>query len=195
MSGKLSRRETIESLFVLTLGVGASSDSIAATPGRKHTEHGANQPTLNRFATTVASAEFTDLFLTDDGQLFFNVQHPSPPADEDYLPGALGAVTGVAMTDLPTDFENVQPLEGPATKVRTAAGNYQVLAEGGDLTENGELLGVPYSAAGTPMTNGGNPDFNGFVQADDAADEGYLFTNWETRPGNAENDRAAENDN
>lgn len=183
MRGSLSRRETLESLLVLTLGVGASGGAAAATPGHEHKEHGPTEPTLNRFATTVASAEFTGLALTDDGQLFFNVQHPSPPADENYLPGVVGAVTGVDMTALPADFESVQPPEGPATEVRTAAGSYQVFAEGRSETEDGELLGVPYSAAGTPMTNGSNPDFNGFVPADDTADEGYLFTNWETRPG------------
>lgn len=183
MSRNFSRRDTIESLLLLTLGTGVSSGSTAAATDRSQKSGALTEPTLNRFATTVDSAEFTGLFLTKDGQLFFNVQHPSSPADEEYLPGAVGAVTGVDMTDLPTDFQSVQPPEGPATEVRTAAGNYQVFAEGGDTTENGEQLGVPYSAADTPMTNGGNPDFNGFIPANESADEGYLFTNWETTPG------------
>ncbi|WP_408960620.1 alkaline phosphatase PhoX [Natrinema sp. 74] len=171
----------------------ALSGSAAANPGRgngheTHDEHhGPDEPTLNRFATTVAGAEFTGMFLSEDGQLFFNVQHPSTAEGdsvaEGYLPGAVGAVTGVDMNDLPADFSSVQPPKGPATRVKTAAGDYQVLAEGGDETVNGKKLGVPYNADGEPMTTGANPDFNGFVPTDDESNEGYLFTNWETQPG------------
>lgn len=182
MLDSFSRRETLETLALLTVGANAGSGLVADKPGNDH-GHGPNEPTLNRFATTVASAEFTGLFVTDDGQLFFNVQHPSPPAEEQYLPGVVGAVTGVDVTDLPEDFESVQPPEGPATEVRTAAGSYQVFAEGGDQTTKGELLGVPYSTTGEPMSKGGNPDFNGFVPSDGSSDEGYVFTNWETTPG------------
>ncbi len=186
MSGEYTRRETVALLTALGVGAGTATGLASAKHGRGRSDqhdHGTNEPTLNRLATTVASAEFTGLFLTDDGQLFFNVQHPSPPADENYLPGAVGALTGVDITDLPADFESVQPPEGPATEVRTAAGEYQVFAEGGDRTENGELLGVPYSATGEPMSNGGNPDFNGFIPSNESSDEGYVFTNWETTPG------------
>jgi secreted PhoX family phosphatase len=186
MSGEYTRRETLALVTALGVGVGSSTGLVSANPSHGHSndhDHGPNGPTLNRLATTVASAEFTGLFLTNDGQLFFNVQHPSPPAEKNYLPGAVGAITGADVTDLPADFESVQPPKGPATDVRTAVGTYQVFAEGGDRTKNGEQLGVPYSASGTPMTNGGNPDFNGFIPADDASDEGYLFTNWETTPG------------
>jgi hypothetical protein len=158
MSEKLSRRETLESLALAALGAQVGIGAAAASSGRGGDHHhGPNEATLNRFATTVAGAEFTGVFLTEDGQLFFNVQHPEQSAEERYLPGAIGAVTGVDVTALPRDFPSVQPPEGAATEVRTASGDYQILAEGGDETTDGELLGIPYSADGEPMTDGANP--------------------------------------
>lgn len=184
MRDELTRRDALESLLVLGLGAQVGTGVATArrgTHGGKN-RHRPGEPTLNRFATTVAAAEFTGIFLSDDGQLFFNVQHPGEEADEDYRPGAVGAVTNANVTELPADFESVQPPEGAATHVRTARGDYQVLAEGGDRTAGGENLGVPYTVDGEPMTEGANPDFNGFVPADGDG-EGYLFTNWETQPG------------
>ncbi|WP_458209246.1 alkaline phosphatase PhoX [Haladaptatus sp. NG-SE-30] len=180
MREHLSRRAALESLIAVSLSVHAGTAGARSSHGGGH---GENEPTLNRFATTVAGAEFTGIFLTDDGQLFFNVQHPGAEADEGYRPGAIGAVTGVDMTSLPRDFESVQPPASPARYVETAAGAYQVLAEGGDETVNGKQLGIPYSKDGEPLTDGANPDFNGFVPDDASADSGYLFTNWETQPG------------
>ncbi|MFC4553242.1 MULTISPECIES: PhoX family protein [Halorussus] len=181
MREHITRRETLESLIALSVGLNAGSGIVGARSGRGG--HGPNEPTLNRFATTVAGAEFTGIFLTDDGQLFFNVQHPAKAAEEEYRPGAVGAVAGVDVTRLPSDFESVQPPKSTATRVKTAEGEYQVLAEGGDETVDGRKLGIPYSADGEPMTDGASPDFNGFVPADDGSDAGYLFTNWETQPG------------
>ena len=188
MRPNFTRRETLESLLVLGLA-GQATEVVGADEGRGggrgrggDDHHDEGEPTLNRFATTVAGAEFTGVFLTRDGQLFFNVQHPGADADEDYRPGVIGAVANADVNRLPDDFESVQPPEGTATHVRTAHGDYQVLAEGGDETADGERLGTPYTADGDPMTDSANPDFNGFVPADDA-DEGYLFTNWETQPG------------
>src|SRR5699024_736889 len=87
------------------------------------------------------------------------------------------------MYQLPSDFESVQPPKSPAEYVKTANGEYQVLAEGKDETDNGKQLGVPYSADGEPITDGNDPDLKGFIPSDENADEGYLFTNWEDVPG------------
>ncbi|WP_255681623.1 DUF839 domain-containing protein [Natrinema sp. SYSU A 869] len=147
MRESVTRRDTLTSMLVMAL-----SGNVAANPGRSkgngnghgnHDDHhGADEPTLNRFATTVAGAEFTGMFLSDNGQLFFNVQHPSSAetdgVGDGYLPSAVGAVTGINMNDLSGDFSSVQPPEGTATRVKTAAGEYQVLAEGGDETETGQ---------------------------------------------------------
>ena len=183
MREKLSRRDALESLLVLGVGAQFGTGSVAAVPGMGDGDHDPSEPTLHRFATTVAGAEFTGIFLSDDGQLFFNVQHPSDEAAETFRPGAIGAVTGYDLRTLPSEFESVQPPDGTATRVKTAKGNYQVIAEGGEETVNGEKLGVPYSSDGEPLTDAANPDFNGFVPADGSSDEGYLFTNWEASPG------------
>ncbi|WP_227377433.1 DUF839 domain-containing protein [Haladaptatus halobius] len=179
MRERLSRRATLESLIAVSLGVHAGMAGARSGRGRGH---GETKPTLNRFATTVAGAEFTGIFLTDVGRLFFNVQHPGAEAHGRYRPGAIGAVTGVDMTRLPRDFESVQPPKSLAEYVKIADGSYQVLAEGGDATVNGKRLGIPYLKSGAPLTDGANPDFNGFVP-DDGGNGGYLFANWETQPG------------
>jgi secreted PhoX family phosphatase len=181
-STEYTRRDTLGFLTTLAAAGVLGSGTAGATSAHDHSENGA---TLNRFASTVAGAEFTGIFLTEDGQLFFNVQHPSEEANENVRPGAVGSVAGVNMNQLPADFESVQPPKPPAEYVKTAKGEYQILAEGKDETDTGKLLGIPYSASGEPMTEGkGNdPDFNGFVPSDDSADEGYLFTNWEDVPG------------
>lgn len=175
-----TRRDTLGILTTLAATGVVGTGTAGATTGHAHDKKGA---TLNRFATTVAGAEFTGIFLTRDGQLFFNVQHPSTKASKNVLPGAVGAVASVNMHQLPSDFESVQPPKPPAEYVKTAKGEYQVLAEGTDETDTGKLLGVPYSAEGEPMTDGTDPDYNGFIPSDERADEGYLFTNWEEVPG------------
>jgi len=67
--------------------------------------------------------------------------------------------------------------------VRTALGDYQRLATGGDETDDGEELGSVYTPEGDSLTGQINPDFNGYVPSSEEPDEGYLFTNWEHRPG------------
>ncbi|WP_435095089.1 alkaline phosphatase PhoX [Halorubrum sp. N11] len=162
--------------------------------------HGIEQEgaTLNRFATTIIGAEITGMFITEDGRFFFNVQHPDANLDGEDEPGILGAVTGVDMNQLPRDFQSVQIPEGddddysddgdgvpePYDKrVRTALGDYQRLAVGGDETDDGEELGSVYTPEGDSLTGQINPDFNGYVPSSEEPDEGYLFTNWEHRPG------------
>ncbi len=180
MASEHTRRETLKLLSALGAAGIVGSGSVMAVPSHGHEGVGA---TLNRFATTVAGAEITGVFVTQDGQLFFNVQHPSETAQERYQPGAIGAVAGVDMHRLPADFESVQPPESPAEYVTTAAGEYQILATSNDETESGQRLGMPYSPDGKPLTDGNDPDFNGFISSDKTTDEGYLFTNWEDVPG------------
>lgn len=179
MPAEYTRRDALELLSALGAAGVIASRSAGATPTHSHAEDGA---TLNRFATTVAGAEITGVFVTQDGQLFFNVQHPSETANERYRPGAIGAVAGVNVHQLPTDFESVQPPESPAEYVTTSNGEYQILATSDDETVGGRRLGVPYSADDEPLTDGNDPDYNGFIPSEEAA-EGYLFTNWEDVPG------------
>ncbi len=183
-----SRRDVIAILTAAGLG-GVASNPVAAR-GRGHGRgngHGHDHeegPTLNRLATTVLGAEITGMYLTENGRFFFNVQHPSDANDEPYDEGTVGALVGANLYRLPEDFASVEvPDEREEREtVHTAVGRHQALANGGDPTDDGEGLGIPYSADGEPMTNGDRPDFNGFVPGKHP-NEGYLFTNWEDVPG------------
>ncbi len=179
MATYYSRRNALSLLTALGLGAGVSTGSA----GAKSDTHDDGGPTLNRLATTVRGAEITGMFLTNNGRFFFNIQHPSGSNEDPFDKGTLGALTGVDLHDLPSDFGSVPvPDEGDMTTVHTAAGEYQPLANGGDETDDGEGLGIPYSSDGNALTSANNPDFNGFVPADHP-NEGYLFSNWEARPG------------
>lgn len=182
MSGEFTRRDAIAILTVSGLG-GIASTSAAARRGNDNHDH-EDEQSLNRLATTVRGAEITGMYLTQPGRFFFNIQHPSDANDEPYDKGTVGALVGTNLHDLPEDFASVQVPDNKeeAETVHTAVGQYQALANGGDQTDNGKKLGIPYSADGKPMTDGNSPDYNGFIPGNHP-NEGYLFTNWETRPG------------
>ncbi|WP_266078175.1 PhoX family protein [Haladaptatus caseinilyticus] len=200
----LGRRDVLELVFASSVWASYDEEEDEGTTTARGTstrvkaqesEHADGGPTLTRLATTVSGAEFTGLFLTDDGRLFFNVQHPWPDNRTPYDEGTVGALVGANMYELPREFSSVQVPKNERQKnvVRTAVGQHQPLANGGDVTVDGTGLGIPYTKSGEPMTAGDNPDFNGFVPADRCAKtaksagkgnrEGYLFTNWETQPG------------
>ncbi|MFC7155984.1 alkaline phosphatase PhoX [Halomarina halobia] len=185
MPGEMNRRGTLKLLATLAaagaVGTGAAAAGDDKEQGRGIEQDGA---TLNRFATTVNGAEITGMFVTEEGDFFFNVQHP----DQDNMfaqfdHGSVGAVWGLDFNRLPKDFESVQlPRSEPQKeRVWTAYGRYQVLAEGRDLTDDGEPLGVALSPDGEELTDATNPDFNGVVP--DGEGGYYVFTNWENRPG------------
>lgn len=180
MSLELTRRETMAAFGLTLFGDGRRTTS---GDGRE-SEAG---PTLNRFATTVSGAEITGLYLTEGGNLFFNVQHPDVNGDGTEEAGRVGAVVGANMADLPRDFAGLKPPQNDQQRrrVRTAVGRYQEFARGGDPTAGGRELGMVYDPDGAALTGGINPDFNGFVPSPDADSEesGFLFTNWEHRPG------------
>ena len=195
MSEEFTRRNAMLSLAA----VAAASQVPDTAAAEEHEGHGIEQEgaTLNRFATSVIGAEITGMFITEDGRFFFNVQHPDANLDGTDEPGTIGAVTGLDMNQLPEDFQSVQIPEGDDddygdgdgnpepydTRVRTALGDYQRLAVGGESTDDGEELGSVYTPDGEFLTGQTDPDFNGYVPSSEAADEGYLFTNWEHRPG------------
>jgi len=182
---KQTRRDTFKTVAALlttgAIGTAATGTAEAAHEGRGIEQEGA---TLNRFATTATGAEITGLFVTDDGEFFFNVQHPDPNNMWYGMnKSAVGHVDGFDINDLPRDFESVQVPESPRRKqdVQTARGEYGVLAIGGQKTKNGEPLGAAVSPDGEVLTSSTNPDFNGVI--DDGDDGYYVFTNWENRPG------------
>ncbi|MCL7417851.1 MAG: PhoX family protein [Halalkalicoccus sp.] len=197
---ELTRRRALEVLALAAVGTtGVSADgSKGEGEGHDHDEEG---PTLNRFATSIIGAEVTGMFITREGRFFFNVQHPDTDLDGEDEPGIVGGVRGLDINDLPKDFPSVQiPAgddddygDGDGTPesydrmVQTAMGSYQPFIEGGTDIGDGERLGVPTTPDGEPLTEGINPDYNGYIPIEETSEgetnEGYLFTNWEDFPG------------
>ncbi|WP_419146869.1 alkaline phosphatase PhoX [Pseudoalteromonas 'SMAR'] len=154
-------------------------------------------PGLVRIATVPAGAEVTGLFLSEGGDLFFNVQHPNDSNTETdsfnskpFNTGTVGVLTGVNFNNLPSAIASA-PVPASTMEQQTvvsAIGQYQILGQTGDtfdqLGDKGLAggLGVHYSiSTGEEIIKNDNPDFNGFIPVD--ADTGYLFTNWEAYPG------------
>jgi len=147
---------------------------------------------LTRIATVPTGAEVTGLFLTENGDLFFNAQHPAGSNLETdnngvaYNTGTVGVIEGINFNNLP---EGVISTPVPRTDyerqtIQTAYGQYRVIGQTGDQYE-GELpegLGHIYNLDGdTLILENDMPDFNGFVSTGE--NTGYLFTNWEEYPG------------
>lgn len=153
---------------------------------------------LIRIATVPAGAEVTGLFLSEQGDLFFNVQHPSDANtlvdgnQRPYNGGTVGVLTGVNFNELPRNIVSspVPVTELERQTVVTAIGEYQILGQTGDvyadLGEKGLAggLGVHYGiTSGDKIIENDSPDFNGFIPSADDENTGYLFTNWEAYPG------------
>ncbi len=140
---------------------------------------------LKRFGYTPLGAEVTGLYIGKDGTLFFNVQHPNPTNLYPYNASVIGAVVGFnANTD---DFEEIPVPEGDAKLVAgVAAGKHQILARLGDPipnSSNGHIAGGIYDVNGKLMFTSNNADGNMWLPNNEAATEGWLYTNHETRPG------------
>ena len=167
------------------------TDGVDGAPG----DRGVMQPAgLVRLATVPTGAEVTGAFVTADGDLFFNFQHPDDVNDEPdaqgktHNLGGVGVVEGVNINNIPKNAIStpIPVSDKEKETVQVAYGKYKVLGQFGDDFD-GNLatgLGVVVGANGaqSPFTSiEGWPDFNGYVST--GANEGYLFTNWEYYPG------------
>ncbi|MEO1016361.1 MAG: alkaline phosphatase PhoX [Pseudomonadota bacterium] len=154
-------------------------------------------PGLKRFATVPLGAEFTGLYITDAGDLFYNAQHPADSNAEPNNLAAVGVLTGVDMTNLPTDFESVKVPETDEEKqgFLTAVGTYQPLFREGDFADTvAGGVGALMAADGSKIKQSNDPDFNAFIPTNDGSTEGYIFTNWEDRPGGMSRIKLAKGD-
>lgn len=139
--------------------------------------------TSKRFATVPVGAEVTGLRIADDGTIFFNVQHPDPMALYPYNRGVIGVVVGLTAND---DFEPVPVPEGDMQlTVQVPAGaTYQMLGRSGEPIP-GEPYGQGYGEIvrldGSTQFFCNDPDGNMWLPI--TADEGYLYSNFECRPG------------
>lgn len=159
--------------------------------------NGQSASVLTRLATVPTGAEVTGAFLTEEGDLFFNVQHPSDANtitegvnNKPYNKGTVGVLRGVNFNNLPKTIVNspVPDTEEERQVVVSALGEYQIIGQTNDtfadLGAKGLAggLGVHYGIfSGDKIIENNAPDFNGYVSTGEG--EGYLFTNWESYPG------------
>lgn len=144
---------------------------------------------LTRLATLPLGAEVTGLFKTDNGELFFNVQHPSDslPAPENNA--AVGIWTGLDLDNIDARLSSISvPAANSAeqNQVRVAVGQYQVLGRAGDTYAGAlpfGLGGVVNKAGSASVKSSQDPDFNAFIATNVDGSQGMLFTAWEDRPG------------
>jgi secreted PhoX family phosphatase len=139
---------------------------------------------LARLASVPVGAEITGLYLTDAGDLFMNVQHPATAITGPYNKATVGYIADADFNGLPAEIEPLSVPQAQHAKqtVNTALGEYQILAQEGDFSDvvpGG--LGAIIAADGSVLKSSNDPDFNGFIPSGE--NEGYLFTNWEDRPG------------
>lgn len=133
----------------------------------------AAEPRLQRLATVPPGAEVAGLFMTPQGDLLMNMQHPrggTPPFDRATVGiwrGAAAAIAGGVHMSLPSHIA--------ATQISGALGSYQILAQA-----SVQGVGLIVGKNGHRVVSD-HPDFNAWVPL--GPEEGYLFTNWEEAPG------------
>lgn len=152
----------------MALAVSASALTLAGCAGDDD-----DSSSLVRLATAPVGAEFTGMFLTDNN-FFFNTQHPDNQDASIWVARADMANAGtISHLSLPQTDE-----EKETTRI-----SYGEISRLGFEGNNG--LGVIKTAAGdATLTISNDPDFNAFIPKTPGDDtSGYLFTNWENRPG------------
>jgi secreted PhoX family phosphatase len=139
---------------------------------------------LKRFATVPKKAEITGLHITEDGTLFFNVQHPHNMSKFPYNRGCVGVVNGFNTAD---DFMPISvPTGEDMLTVKVASGSYQVLARVGEKIPNdvyGHRFGQVNRMDGSLKEMCNHPDGNMYLPINQSGSIGYLYTNYECRPG------------
>lgn len=146
-------------------------------------------PKLIRLATTPLGAELTGMYKTDNGEFFFNIQHPDSSLPGDEGKAAVGAWNGIDIDDLDPRMESLAVPASDSDEAKTtqvAIGSYQVLGREDD-TFGGDLpfgLGAIVDGDNTvEIKQSNDPDFNAFIPSNADGSEGFLFTAWEDRPG------------
>jgi secreted PhoX family phosphatase len=145
------------------------------------------KPGLTRFATVPVGAEVTGMYLTENGDLFFNAQHPAGSNAAPYDRATIGGVIGYDMNRLPKSFEGLAVPQTDAEKqvVQVALGSYQIIGKAGDFEDvvPGGIGAVMSHDGSRRLLQSNDPDFNAYIPVTSKPNEGYLFTNWEDRPG------------
>ncbi len=128
---------------------------------------------LVRVTTVPLKAEITGMY-EQGADLFFNIQHPLNELTNAHAKASVGVISNVnwdaGELAAPTD-------DAGKSTVLSTLGDYQILMQEGEAGK----IGVIKSVAGEDLLVSNDPDFNGFIPTGE--NEGYLFTNWENRPG------------
>ena len=130
-------------------------------------------------------AEITGLHINAQGVLFFNVQHPTAMAKFPFNRGCVVVVNGFnANSD---DFSSLSmPSGDDILDTKVAMGAPQVLARVGGVIPNdpyGHRFGQVNRMDGTLHIMCNHPDGNMFLPITSDGSVGYLYTNYECRPG------------
>jgi secreted PhoX family phosphatase len=139
---------------------------------------------LARFATLPKKSEATGVMITPNNDLFFSVQHPSGMSMYPYNRSAVVVVNGFKATD---SFSDVAvPKGNDMNTVKLAKGEAQILARVGEEIPHdmqGQRWGQVNTVNGDFLLMCNQPDGNIFLPTNDKGTEGYLYTNYECRPG------------
>lgn len=198
---EFTRRKLMATSVAAALGASVSGGASAAPPEDKNTPRAPLvKGELKRFSSTALGAEVTGPFVFADGTPLYSLQHPSRDNPAPYNKSGVGYFKGFqfSMDGSNGDFAELSTPETNEEEgwVRSSDGEYEFLAQEGDLINGGtELLGVAQTPDGTNITQDAfagtqygdaayNPDCNQFVATNEDGTEGYLFTNWENSPGN-----------
>lgn len=195
----LSRRKLLASSVAAAVGAGMSGVASADVEETDTLDAPSVKGSIKRLATTSLGAEVTGpLVFEADNTLLFSHQHPSRDNSGQWSRAGIGYVSGFNFT-LNGSNDDFNEVSVPTTavdqgRVRTGNGEYKFLAEQEDPINGGEeQLGVPETPDGNPIDRyagsrytepGYTPDCNIFIPTNEDETEGYLFTNFETSPGN-----------
>ncbi|MCS7259821.1 MAG: DUF839 domain-containing protein [Anaerolineae bacterium] len=139
---------------------------------------------LQRFAAMPLGAEVTGILVTSNGDVFFSVQHPGALNMYPFNRAAVVVINGFKAND---PFEDLPVPTGDAMRtVTVAAGEVQVLARVGELIPNDArqmVWGQVNNLAGRHQVTCNHPDGNIWLPTNEQGTEGYLYTNYECRPG------------
>ena len=128
---------------------------------------------LTRVVTIPVKAEVTGM-LEIGNDFFFNIQHPDKELSTRFNKATVGVISNAKWD---AGEQAVPASDEDKGVVKSSLGDYQIIVQEGDAGK----IGVIKSIEGKELLISNDPDFNSFIPTGD--NEGYLFTNWENRPG------------
>ncbi|MCP4382853.1 MAG: DUF839 domain-containing protein [Hyphomicrobiales bacterium] len=132
---------------------------------------------LNRIATVPFKAEVAGLETNEDGEVFFNAQHPFGKGElvDGGPAAAIGYIAGVDFNNYTGGSVDLPQVEEPDGV--NSVGDYVELAKVGAELGDGKVLGGVYSLAGDLMFVSNDTDYNAFVRLSD--EQAFLYTAFE----------------